>query len=171
MSESYKSNISKVSFSLEKLDRQVGEAMARGLISGMREFESTNLRKQMTGRPGLKRQSGNLVESWSIRPMLGGSKSKSSGVRLGTRAKYARIHQYGGTIKHPGGTPYIIAGTPPSPRFLRKDGSYPKNVRFTQAHEITIPKRLHLIEDFKKYGRKLMKRHMLREMNKLPKRM
>jgi phage gpG-like protein len=57
----------------------------------------------------------------------------------GSNVPYARIHEKGGTINHPGGTPYIV--TDQGAIFMRKDGQYPKNVKFTQPHSITIPAR------------------------------
>lgn len=69
---------------------------------------------------------------------------------------YAKIHNEGGTINHPGGTPYIAFGKKYTARkrrgriasmgesqmvFLKKDGSYPEGVKFTQPHPIPIPKR------------------------------
>lgn len=60
-------------------------------------------------------------------------------VTVGTDVEYAAIHEFGGTINHPGGTPYIV--TKGGARWLRKDGNYPANVKFTQPHKITIPAR------------------------------
>jgi len=69
---------------------------------------------------------------------------------------YAEIHNDGGTIKHPGGTPYLPFNNLYTARkkkgriermgekqmvFLRKDGNYPDGTKFTKAHDITIPKR------------------------------
>lgn len=58
---------------------------------------------------------------------------------VGTNKKYAAIHHFGGTVKHPGGTPYIV--TDKGATFLKKDGNYPKNTKFTEPHEIKIPAR------------------------------
>jgi len=61
-----------------------------------------------------------------------------------TRAPYARIHNEGGTISHPGGSPYII--TKKGPTFIRKTTAarrarQGKYVRFTRPHKIDMPKR------------------------------
>ncbi len=63
---------------------------------------------------------------------------------------YAAIQHYGGTIHHPGGTPYIVLGDGRA-QFLRKDGEYPAGVQFTKPHDITIPEHPYLViqeEDF-----------------------
>jgi phage gpG-like protein len=53
---------------------------------------------------------------------------------------YAAIHEFGGTINHPGGTPYrVIDGRTV---FVRK--SEGKGLRKTQPHEIKIPARPYL---------------------------
>lgn len=64
-------------------------------------------------------------------------------VHYGTIVEYAAIHEFGGTIQHPGVTPYIVKSINGQPRaiFLKKDGKYPKNVKFTKPHIITIKAR------------------------------
>lgn len=58
---------------------------------------------------------------------------------VGSALEYARIHEYGGTINHPGGTPYrFIAGRIV---FLRKIIGAGKNTSVTNPHKITIPAR------------------------------
>ncbi len=64
------------------------------------------------------------------------------GFSLGSKLKYAAIHEYGGTIQHPGGTPYIVTGK--GALFMKKDGNYPENVKFTKPHPITIKARPYL---------------------------
>lgn len=69
---------------------------------------------------------------------------------------YAEIHNEGGEINHPGGTPYTFFDTKYTKRkkrgridklgdnqmlFLKKDGQYPENVKFTKPHLIKMPKR------------------------------
>lgn len=69
-------------------------------------------------------------------------------VRVGTDVPYAKIHNEGGTINHPGGTPYIFTGKKGKVRrvFIRattaarreSNGDY---VKRTEPHGITIPAR------------------------------
>lgn len=58
---------------------------------------------------------------------------------IGSGVIYGGIHHVGGTIKHPGGTPYAMIGGRAT--FLRKDGGYPQGTKFTAAHDIPIPAR------------------------------
>lgn len=59
--------------------------------------------------------------------------------RVGTNVKYARIHELGGTINHPGGTPYKIVG-PGRAVFVKKSEALP-GMKRTRPHPITIPPR------------------------------
>ncbi|MFZ5749099.1 MAG: phage morphogenesis protein [Pseudomonadota bacterium] len=57
--------------------------------------------------------------------------------------KYARIHELGGTIKHPGGTPYFIEEDGMA-TFVRKDAPGAADLPKTQPHDIVIPARPYL---------------------------
>jgi len=89
------------------------------------------------------------------------AKSTDKYAIVGTNVRYAGIHQFGGKIRPPGGTPYVnfdskytakkmkgrITGKMGEKlggqqmRFLKKDGNYPEGVKFTKPHNITIPAR------------------------------
>lgn len=90
----------------------------------------------------------------SIRVKLSGQS-----IQVVSDVPYAQIHNEGGTINHPGGTPYIVTGRKSRARgrrsslrnfgenqavFLKKDGSYPEGVKFTKPHKIDIPKRQYI---------------------------
>ncbi len=64
-------------------------------------------------------------------------------ITLSSDRVYAAIQHYGGTIDHPGGTPYVVIGG--SSQFLKKDGDYPPGTRFTRPHTITIDARPYLV--------------------------
>lgn len=55
-----------------------------------------------------------------------------------TVAQVATIHEYGGTIKHPGGTKYTMVFG--QMRFISNQSSL-KNIGVTKAHDIVIPER------------------------------
>lgn len=74
--------------------------------------------------------------SRSIHVEAGESSLQGATALVGTDVVYAAIHEYGGTIQHPGGTPYIVTSS--GAKFLRKDGRYPAGVRFTKPHPIHI---------------------------------
>lgn len=63
---------------------------------------------------------------------------------VGTNSPYARIHEFGGTINHPGGTPYIV--TKDGAVFIKKETaarliSEGKTVKYTKPHTINMPAR------------------------------
>lgn len=84
--------------------------------------------------------------SRSIHAELVTKTATSAEATVGTNVEYARIHEFGGSIKHPGGTPYLFTGFARAGgvTFLKKDGKYPAGVRFTKPHVITMPARPYL---------------------------
>lgn len=68
-----------------------------------------------------------------------------------TMAGLAAVHEYGATINHPGGTPYVIVGAGQA-RFVRKDS--PAGVaaiaagRVTGPHTIEVPERAPIRKTF-----------------------
>jgi phage gpG-like protein len=108
-------------------------AMVQGMYKGMVTFGGFVEKKQLSGRRGpgygLNRPTGTLARSWRV------TKNKEQlAVKLGFASKYAAIHQFGGVIDWPGTFDGFGKGIPIPP------------------HDITIPKRLHIIEEFKQYG-------------------
>lgn len=81
----------------------------------------------------------------------------SDTLRISSTTPYAKIHNEGGNINHPGGTPYLITGNTAGRArgrrrrlrnfgqnqaiFLKKDGSYPAGTKFTKPHLIRMPPR------------------------------
>jgi phage gpG-like protein len=94
------------------------------------------------GRRALLVQSGDLRRS--IRIINTGQRF----VVIGTDVKYANIHNEGGTIRHPGGTPYIVIHKDQKKRVafisfdeaeeLRSEGI---KTNTTNPHDIPMPKR------------------------------
>lgn len=68
-------------------------------------------------------------------------------LKVATSIPYAAIHEYGGTIKHPGGTAYFVRdGRAVFVSKAKDDGSYRK----TKAHDIPMPARPYLNPAMKK---------------------
>ncbi|NCC55193.1 MAG: hypothetical protein EOM11_06910 [Erysipelotrichia bacterium] len=86
----------------------------------------------------IKRNGKILQDTGRLRDNVVGQVTKS-GMQVVNKLSYAKIHNFGGTIKHPGGTPYTFINK--RPVFMKKDGNYPANVQFTKPHDIVIPKR------------------------------
>lgn len=151
-------NVSKLSAEIRKMARalpRIAGAVARDYF--VRTFElqafdgrSWPARKPVVpngnkraprGRRNLLVQTGTLRRSIKViaLPDL---------VRVGTDVPYARIHNEGGTISHPGGTPYIFVGKPGKVKrvFIRnttasRRESEGKYVKRTNPHSITMPQR------------------------------
>jgi len=80
--------------------------------------------------------------------------------------KYARIHELGGTIKHPGGTPYVFGDkgqaifiSKDRAKQLRADG---RNIKETKAHSITMPARPYLKPGMEAYQKEALPRYVKR---------
>lgn len=98
------------------------------------EFFSGHLQKtQMSGRPYLQTQTGNLKRSWFVRSarMMG-----FISATLATNAKYAAIHQFGGVIR------------PKTKDYL----TFKTSTGWVNTKKVKIPKRLKLFETFKREG-------------------
>ena len=119
------------------------QAAQRGAEQGMGLFRAKIQREQMSGRPGLKAPTGNLRRSWHVRLRASGA---DAAVVLGTSTKYAAVHQFGSTIKHPGTNNGFGRGIPIPP------------------HDIKMPKRLNILEDFVGSGTRIVSRRIAREL-------
>lgn len=75
-----------------------------------------------------------------------------------SNAPYAAIQEFGGTIKHPGGTPYFI-GSDGKPRFVSKFGAGAfHGLPTTKPHDITLPERPYMRPAAKRERPKAVKR-------------
>lgn len=70
------------------------------------------------------------------------SKVKGNTVEIGSPLEYARIHNQGGTINHPGGTKYKVIGKGKA-AFLKKEATDFDGI--TKPHKIKIPARPFLL--------------------------
>lgn len=133
-----KTNAKTVISSLDRKFKNMDKATKLAAVQGMELFSGKIQKEQMSGRPGLKTQTGNLKRSWVVRAQ----QKKFFQVLLFTRAIYARIHQYGGVIKAKSQPPYL--------KFKIKN-------KWFQKKSVKIPKRLNVFEDFKRSGKRMIK--------------
>jgi hypothetical protein len=115
----------------DKVQRFIEYAQV-GMVAGMREFESYEIKNEMTGRPGLNRGSGALAQGWHIETE---GKGLEFIVRMANSKStfYAEVHQKGMTI---------TARNAPYLHYKLPDGSYRRST------QVTIPKRLNIPENF-----------------------
>lgn len=92
----------------------------------------------------LKRQTGNLAASMTTELRTSGKRGVS-GI-LGTNLAYARIHEKGGRIRHPGGTAYFVKDGVAI--FVSNEDAKGKRYKRTKAHTIRIPKRPYIQPTF-----------------------
>ena len=94
----------------------------------------------------LKVRTGRLKSSITQGAKDSRSRFSDSGTEIlyyvGTNVEYAAIHEYGGVIKHPGGTAYIPQ--PGGAWWVRNDNPLAAKLPRTKAHDITMPKRPYL---------------------------
>ena len=140
-------------------------------IGGMLEGASDDaFRKQGPGWKPLKAStkrergsSGPILNRRGGRGLVGSVTSEVRGdtVYIGSNLPYARIHQLGGTIKHPGGTKYLVIGGGLAV-FLKNSAT--EFTGITKPHDITLPARPYLIIGLKqeKQAAKLLTKHLLR---------
>jgi len=143
MAIKFKTNIKDFNKALENKNSRFGKASRRAIVQGMRFFEGKIIAEQMTGRPGLKTQTGQLRNSWQVKTEEKGAVGFS--VSLGTSVIYARIHQFGGVIK------------PKIKEFL----VFKIAGKLIMTKRVTIPKRLRILEDFEKSGKQIIRRELV----------
>lgn len=102
------------------------------------------------GTPPMVR-SGNLAGSITF------NRKTFSKRHVGTNVKYARIQELGGTINHPGGTPFFIDSKTGQLRFVKKASPSAAKLPKTKPHTITLPPRPYLRPGLRK-GAKQMSR-------------
>lgn len=135
---------------MEKLISNVRNPQKMKIVAGMMfDAVETNFEKQ--GRPrwkrlkastlGQRRRQNKTGKILQVGGKLAASitqKFTATTATVGTNLKYAAIHQKGGTIHHPGGTPYKLIG-PGRAVFLKK--GTPGAIGITKPHDIDIPAR------------------------------
>lgn len=129
----------------------IGAIAVRG-IKKIFQQEGPGWQKSGRARKGIKIKSGKrkgekktgktLQDTGRLRKSIT-FRVKGKRVIVGTNVKYAAIHNFGGTIKHPGESPFIM--TDDGIIFMKKDGKYPEGTRFTKKHDIKMPKREYMI--------------------------
>jgi len=139
--------------SIDAYYQKLIQVAQQAMVEGMREYEAYEIKTEMSGRPGLKRQSGALAGSWHV---------ETEGEGLNYTAKlsnskstfYAVTHQEGMTIRPKNG-PYLHYKLP--------DGS------FRKSKEVTIPKRLNFTENFATVGKEMVMKQLRKAVSEIHK--
>lgn len=97
---------------------------------------------KLSGSP-LNRRSGRL--SSSVHPVDQSSGDDiSAGAGGGAGVPYAKIHEYGGTINHPGGTAYFVSALLGRTFFVSNASALAASLPRTQPHTIDMPERSYM---------------------------
>ncbi len=97
---------------------------------------------KLSGNP-LHVRSGDLRDSITHEVTQSGSSIEGKVFSSGN-IPYAAIHEYGGIIHHPGGTPYFIEGLTGMAVFVSIAAALNRNLPVTRAHDIPIPERSYM---------------------------
>lgn len=136
---------------LAKVPERLGREMRRGLFRYVRSFTAPNgvwQRGNLRGRPGLFRRSGELARSFAALDVSSGETIAGAAALGFTTSKYARIHEFGGTILPKRGKYLVFRDTR-----TRAKG-------YVSVRSVTIPARMRWFESFQKDdgGRSIMLR-------------
>lgn len=185
-----KVNVSKVLAKIRTTRSNVERFIALSMVQGMQDFEGRIIERQMSGQKGKKgvnRVSGRLAGDWFIDQRGSGN---TFSVTLATPIKYAQIHQRGGTITPksakmlaiplPGAmTQSQAAQGPranPNLRFIRSKkgnlllaeiGARGIKPMWILKKSVGIPKRLFVLEDFRRNGSKMIMSRFRSNLSKI----
>lgn len=143
----FKTNAAKIALLIkEKADATLA-AMQLGLREGVQDFEAHIIKDQMTGRPGLKSQSGNLRNSWLIEDE---GQKENYVVRLGLMRKgwYGKVHEhldFSGTIRAKNPSGYL---------------KFRIGKKFVMTRSVYIPPRLFVRRDWQNDGMKYLQKRV-----------
>lgn len=180
----FKSNGNELARKIPEFNKRLIAAMQRGLVEGLRKFESERIvRAQLTGRKsanyGLNRHTGGAaVQHWTLKKYLTGLDFTAI-LQMPKNAWYLKIHQhynFDGTIK-PKNKKYLtvpiskraqgrsaadfpemflIRSKAGTPLLVRKKSKNKLELMYALKKRVHIPKRLYITEEFRTYGRRFM---------------
>jgi phage gpG-like protein len=149
---------SKVAAQLKKNITAFIPAIQKGMKQGAMQWIGKETKAQMSGRPGLMRQTGTLARSWFVNTVGWGH---TFAVKVATNTKYAKIHQTGGVIKPTSGRYLAIP--------LNNVAKTRKPRDFDDAFFIASKRGNRLI--VRRSGKGLQTLYLLKESVKIPKRL
>ena len=152
-------NVTELTNAIAFLKKHIGEACTKGIYAGLVEFGSRIEKTQLRVAKSAKRpkMGGSHpaygLYSWSGQAGLRGAwrvqRKGPNSAQYFFASKYAAIHQFGGVIEWPGTFNGFGKGIPIPP------------------HEIAIPKRLYILEEFSEYGHAMISKNIDQQIDKL----
>lgn len=153
-----KTNAEQIAKNLNARFKQYQSKLGPAMVRGMRQYEAYVVKTQLTGRPGLKRQTGTLARSIEISR---NKKENDYEVKMQFNSKYAHVHQG----KRLGKGRY--SGTFTIRPKVKKALSFKVGDRWVTAKKVNIPKRLFVAERFKDVGLDKITRQVALAMRRL----
>lgn len=181
---SYRSNLNEVLSRLAAKEKGISQAVRAGAIEGAGRFITKIRQEQMSGRPGLEKHSGKFQQSWSANVKIHGDQVS---VMVDSSHVASKIHQYGGIIRpvrakaltipvHPsakgkaaGSFPDLFLLRTSKGAFLMRGGRGQRKpqLMYVLKKSVKIPKRLHVIEAYKRSGVPMIGRAMVRSVKQM----
>ncbi len=137
---------------LDKLPAQIGAIAVNTFRENFQKQGFEGMQGFAPWKPSAKKGGKTLLGSGNLFRGIKYSKTSNRSVDIyvdGLAANYADIHNQGGVIRHPGGTPYFIKGTGAEAEavFVSKAKAeeikqkYKRTLRTTASHNIPMPQR------------------------------
>ncbi len=124
---------------LDKVPAELNKSLTKAITILTLELKNYIIRNKLSGQV-LNHRTGNLWRSIQAAPVINTGDFIEGKVFSSGDVKYAAIHEYGGTIKHPGGTPYYLDKKNGGKAVFVSKIDNP-NLPVTKAHDINMPQR------------------------------
>lgn len=141
-----------VSANLKQMPDQMNKSLTKAITVLTLQLKDYIIRNKLSGQV-LNHRSGALWRS--IQQKVSSSNTEVVGTVFSSGdVKYAAIHEYGGIIKHPGGTPYYVSELLGGKAFFMNKLDHP-NAPVTKAHDIPMPQRSFMRSSLKDFHDKI----------------
>lgn len=137
MIEGYVTGDAEVAAKLTETSDKLSLEVYKAVFELSRELVRDIRSKKLSGQV-LKNRTGRL--SRSVHQAVSQSEGKAVGV-VSTNVVYAQIHEFGGTINHPGGTAYFFDPKASAWRFIPNSSPFAADAARTRPHQIPMPER------------------------------
>jgi phage gpG-like protein len=140
---------------------QTAAVVQREVVNTLSQTKGAVIGKTPSGRNVYRSSPPGTAPGWRTGRLAGSISTRKRGKltrQVGTNLKYARIHEFGGTINHPGGTAYMSVGNSVIGAYVfvsdkaafKMQLSTGIALRRTRPHTITMPKRPFLFPTFER---------------------
>ncbi len=136
---------------IRQMPYKVNKSLTKAITILTFQLKDYIIRNKLSGQV-LNHRTGALWRSIQAAPVQSSGTEIVGKVFSAGDVKYAAIHEYGGTIKHPGGTPYFINDVGMASFVNKLDNP---NLPVTKAHDIPMPQRSFMRSSLKDFQNKI----------------